>query len=238
MRYPEVDLTRLLAMLLMAIYHLSFDLAYFYGWPIPLDTTPWRALQQTTLILFLLVSGISAVLLRQKLVHSGRSVAQGFAQRGLIILVWALAITLATRITAGDAFIRFGVLHSIAVTTVILPLVLPLQEWNALIGIAIIALGWWMGGWTMGTSLLIPFGIMPPAFATLDYVPLIPWSGVILLGSAIGSLLYVRGWRSKQWHAPRWMQTLSVPGRYALAFYLMHQPVMMGILFLILGKPQ
>lgn len=216
-RYPAVDLARLLAMCTMAVYHLAFDLEYFYGWDIDLGHPAWRAAQRGTLILFLMVSGVSAALSWKRSPSSWK-----FARRALTLLTWAMVITVTTYILDPLTSIRFGVLHCIAVATFLLPLLLPFGLWNAPLGIAIILIGY-------------PFPF-PPPFQTLDYVPLFPWMGVILLGSALGHFLPMRGWRPAR-AIPQWLRTSSVLGRYSLAFYLMHQPAILVILMIVLGRP-
>ncbi len=230
-RFVEVDLARLTAMILMAVYHTAFDLHSFYGWNIDLDHPAWKIVQRGTLILFLMVSGISAVLMRQSIRNrsgeSGFAVAgtnKRFFKRGLTILFWATLITVATYFLDPQTFIRFGILHLIAVSSFILPFLLPLGIWNALIGIAIFLIG-----------MRFPF---PAPFETLDYVPILPWLGIILIGSALGHLLYVRGWRRAGWMIPKWLRTISIPGKYSLAFYLSHQPIILIILLIVLGLPQ
>ena len=245
MRHPEVDLARLTAMILMAIYHLAFDLSYFYGWQIHLEEIDWRILQRITLSLFLLVVGVSAVLMRQSVLSRSRSgeyalpateVYRKFFRRFITIGCAALLISAVTYIIDPSTFIRFGALHCIAVSMLILPLVLPLGAWNAVLGMGILLLPYWIGTHASGTNLLLPFGLMPANFSTLDFVPLFPWFGVIVIGCAIGHVLYVKKWMPERKHVPRWLERVSVPGRYSLSFYLLHQPVMMGLLILILGK--
>lgn len=259
MRYPEVDLARFLAMLLMAGYHLAFDLVTYYGYAIDLEAPLWRAWQQGTLVLFLMLVGVSGVLMRKRMKAKPRchgevpgtskpaanhrhclesmSTLRGslwlapqgdtlfyfpFFRRGLVLLCWAMVITLVTYVIDAETFIRFGILHCIAASMFLLPFLLPFGMWNAPLGIAILLIGTYA-----------PF---PPPFVTLDYVPLLPNLGWILLGAAAGHLLYVRGLRSSSWQSPAWMHSLSVPGKYALAFYLVHQPVILGILWMLL-KP-
>ena len=232
-RYPELDLARLLAMLMMAVYHTAFDLSFFYGWSIDLEKPTWVSLQKSTLILFLLVNGVSATIAWQRSHNLTK-----FFRRGLTLLFWSMIITLTTIIMSPEDYIRFGILHCIAIATLLLPFLLPLKLWNAPLGVTIILLGSRVTGRTVSTSLLLPIGFLPPIFHTLDYVPLIPWFGVILLGSAFGHVLYVRGLRPRELALAPWIHTLSTPGKYSLVFYLVHQPVILAILVVMVGLPR
>ena len=233
-RYAEIDLARLLAMLMMATYHCAFDLQEYYAWPLAVREGWWLMLQRATLILFLLVSGVSATLMRRALHARGHAnVIGAFWRRALRVLGAAMLVTIATYGFDPTTYVRFGVLHCIAVAWLMLPFLLPLGEAAAAIGLLCIGIAQLHGG-IAGSSLLIPFGFPPPSFATVDYVPLLPWLGVILIGTAIGNFLYVRDHRGA-WKMPEPLVTLSCPGRYALLFYLLHQPMILGLLRLILG---
>lgn len=220
MRYSEVDLARATAMLMMAVYHTAFDLRQFYEWNIDLDAPEWVIFQKMTLILFLMLVGVSGVLLRLK----ATTMYKTFLRRALIILLWSFVITLVTYLMDPSTAIFFGVLQCIGVSMLLLPLFLPLGLWNAPLGIAIMLLG-----------IRFP---LPAPFTTLDYVPLFPNFGFILLGAALGHLLYKHNVRPSTWRTPAWMHPLSLPGRYALAFYLVHQPIILTILALFLGWPK
>jgi uncharacterized membrane protein len=88
-----------------------------------------------------------------------------------------------------------------------------------------------------GPAFLIPFGITYNGFATLDYEPLIPWFGVVLLGVALGSVVYKDGIRhgilTRLGEMPRGFAPLCFIGRHTLIIYLVHVPVIIGVLFLL-----
>lgn len=68
---------------------------------------------------------------------------------------------------------------------------------------------------------------------TEDYVPVLPWLGVMLWGLAAGRwLLACR----PSWLAgdlPVFARPLAVLGRWSLSFYMVHQPVLIGALMLV-----
>lgn len=173
----------------------------------------------------------------------------------------ALLVSIATFIVDPETYVRFGILHLIAIATLILPLAAPLKEWNALLGLLVLTTAELLPA-SAQTTLLIPLGIPPDNFATVDYFPFLPWFGVILIGYAIGYFLYIRNlrWRKpeafsilnspafaqpslKLWPASKATagRQFSIlarwPGRHSLLLYLVHQPIILSVLHLIFGKP-
>jgi uncharacterized membrane protein len=67
-----------------------------------------------------------------------------------------------------------------------------------------------------------------------DYVPLFPWFSAILAGLAVAKIAGRAGWldRLGRLSLPRWSWPLQWAGRHSLAVYLIHQPVLIGSLWL------
>jgi uncharacterized membrane protein len=111
-------------------------------------------------------------------------------------------------------------------------------------GILIIAAGPWISSIETETHLLIPFGIRPENFSSVDYFPMIPWFGVILIGYGIGCLLYDKRLRAmgfelgKNTHSSQLLVLTAFFGRHSLLIYLIHQPIIIALLWLIIGKPK
>jgi uncharacterized membrane protein len=78
---------------------------------------------------------------------------------------------------------------------------------------------------------LLPFGIHSPSFSSFDYFPLIPWFGVFLIGSALGKSVYASKRSLLPWRLPGTF--VNTAGRHSLLIYLVHQPVIMGVLYLL-----
>src|SRR3989344_1356638 len=207
-RYPEIDMLRTLAILGMIVYHTVFDLAVFYDFDIEVFTGQWRFLARATAILFLLLVGISfAISWNKNLVGPERSgptrffVYKKYIKRGLILLAWGIAISLVTFVVDQDTYVRFGILH--------------------LIGLSMI---------------LLPLGIEPDYFASVDYFPLLPWFGVILIGLVAGQKFYIGNTRWRERYKLKAISyKLTWPGRHSLMLYLIHQPIILLILTLLLG---
>src|SRR3989344_4664048 len=123
-RYPELDALRGIAVWMMVLYHLLFDLAYFYGWQIPIYDGGWRIFARAAAILFLLLVGICFVISWERAsrlaVLAPRhdtfwNTYKKYLRRGLFIFAGGMVISLVTKIFAGDMYVRFGVLHLIGV---------------------------------------------------------------------------------------------------------------------------
>ncbi|MCC7468445.1 MAG: DUF1624 domain-containing protein, partial [Burkholderiaceae bacterium] len=84
-----------------------------------------------------------------------------------------------------------------------------------------------------GDGWLVWLGIHPPAFYSIDYTPVFPWLGVVLIGVGLGAILYPRAARRWDHEVPTLPRSpLRFLGRHSLAIYLVHQPIILGILFI------
>ena len=238
-RYPELDFARGFAILLMATYHTAFDLSQFYGWDIDVLSGGWKLLARVTATLFLVIVGMGAAVSYERTKRdapAGR--LYGCAMRFIKIGSAALLVSIATFVANPDTFVRFGILHLIAVSALILPLFAFLKERTAILGIILIALGPIVHVMRNDNPLFLPFGIRPMVFHTVDYFPMVPWFGVILIGYAGGYFLYIRRHvETPQWGVSTGSAIMTWPGRHALLLYLIHQPIIIGILWMLLGKP-
>ena len=220
---------------MMVVFHIAFDL-YFLGIaPIPANQGPWRLLAFSTATLFLLLVGISlsisSVYAGRKLTH--REFMLKYLGRGAFIFSLGLLITAVTWFFIPGGFIRFGILHLIGIAVMASPLYIRYTWPNLIAGAIIIALGSVVAG-ISGSSWLLWAGIHPPNFASIDYTPLLPWIGVVLIGVFVGKILYPQGMRRPGFSVkvPS-LRLLEYFGRHSLAIYLIHQPVIIGLIFLI-----
>ena len=80
------------------------------------------------------------------------------------------------------------------------------------------------------------FGLMTHLPVTVDYVPMLPWFGVVLIGIYLGQCL---SRLNPQSLLVRWQnqdslsRLLALGGRYSLHIYMLHQPLFLGILYII-----
>ena len=245
-RLWELDLMRTIAIGLMVVYHVAYDV-HLLAPQVALDPFDgaWRALQVTCASLFLALVGTSFWIADQRGRSrglSGVALWGGHARRGLEVLAAALLVSLATLLALGaEDAIRFGILHLIATAMlIILPLTVRLGVWNGVLGAGAVAVGvvlFESGGDVPSAALLLGFDPGDPP--GVDWYPLLPWIGASLLGVAIGSVLYPDGerspWLRRHLRAPRGAVLAGAPGRHSLPIYLVHQPVLIVLTAMILA---
>jgi uncharacterized membrane protein len=231
-RIGAIDALRGGAICAMLGYHVAFDLNWFGVFRADFNNDAlWLGLRALIVSSFLLITGTSLVLAHRVHISPRR-----YWQRIALIAVCALLVTAGSYFAFPQTFITFGILHCIALSSLLAwPLVrFPLAALFA--GLAIIAIGLQVRLPTFDAPWLNWVGFMTHKPATEDYVPLFPWLGVVLIGVAAG------GWLARQEYrplrrlsraSPRWLTWL---GRHSLLVYMVHQPVLLGILRVVLPR--
>ena len=237
-RFREIDTTRGIAILMMIVFHTVFDLHFFNIVPVTISTGFWRYFAMATASLFLLIVGISLVVshARSAAKLSGAALVKKFLYRGAGIFALGLLVTLATWLYLREGFIIFGILHLIGVSVILSLLFFRFGKYNILIGLLCIAGGFFIGN-ISGPVWLLPLGVYPASFSSVDYTPLIPWFGAVLAGMGVGEFLYAGGIRRFETpHLPdRIAEPLSFLGQHSLVIYLIHQPVIILLLAAVTG---
>lgn len=236
-RLDGVDALRGLAMLWMTVYHFCFDLNYFGFYRQDFYSNPFWTWQRTLIVsLFLFCAGIGQAI----------AVAQGqrwprFWRRWLQVTACALLVSAGSWLLYPQSFIYFGVLHGMALMLIIARLTVHWGGWLWGLGGLAIAIHF-VAGHALTTEVLAPLanafnapalnwlGLITRKPITEDYVPLLPWLGVMWWGVAGGGWLARRAAGSASWQLPPALQPLATLGRWSLSYYMLHQPVMMGAL--------
>lgn len=212
----------------MVAYHFCFDLRYFgvTHWDFEHDVR-WIAARSAILSSFLLTAGVSAVL-----ANAQPSPLTPWLRHIAIIAGAALLVTAGSYVLFPQSFIWFGVLHAIAVSLFVARPLIDRPRASALAGIVVIVVGIMLSAPAFDNRSLGWLGFMTHKPVTEDYVPLFPWTGMLLLGVAAGhALAHNRfGVLAPLGRAPRALRFL---GRHSLAVYLIHQPLLLGALQLV-----
>jgi uncharacterized membrane protein len=156
----------------------------------------------------------------------------------------ALLVSLATIPMFPRSWISFGVLHGMAAMLLVLRLLgarLPPARLAraplAFAGLALVAgVAWMLPHWVRSdffdTRLTNWVGLVTRLPPTEDYVPVLPWLGMMLAGYLLASLLLVHGRAALAGPVPAVVRPLAVLGRWSLSFYMLHQPILIGSLLL------
>lgn len=230
-RRQAIDVYRGVAILAMAAYHATWDLNYYGIIEVGIGVDAlWFTIQRSILTAFLLLVGAGLWL-----AHRNGIDWRKFWKREALLVAAALGVSAVTWFQFGAYFAYFGVLHAIALSSLLaLPLVrAPL--WAA-IGVAIVFL-FLPAVFTadlFNTPWLAWIGFFTAVPETADLVPMFPWFGVVLIG-LIGMRL-LEAAPALTWSSPAlWARGVAWIGRWSLIIYLVHQPLLFGIITPIAG---
>lgn len=233
-RLDVVDLARGIALLAMFVFHFAYDLSYFGLIETHVPSEPgWRWFARLIAGSFLTLVGISLVLAtRHGLNH------RAYLKRLAMVVAAAALVTLGTFVFMRQSFIFFGILHQVALASVLaLPFLrLPVM---AVAGTAVLvfALPHLVSHPLLDEPLLAWLGLSQVPIATADFVPVFPWFGCVLGGIILArlGLPALEASRLGRWRAGALPTRIAVwGGRHSLLVYLVHQPVFIGALMLAL----
>jgi uncharacterized membrane protein len=220
-----LDVARTVAVFGMVIYHFTFDLGMF-GF---IDgNTPvtgfWAVFARSVAGSFVALAGFSLFLSHQRSIKWG-----AFWRRMGILVGCAALITLGTYFAMPQQFIFFGILHSIALAS-LLGLAFLRLPWavTLLVAAAVLAVPQFYRDVAFDTPWLLWVGLAPGFPQTMDYEPMFPWFGAFLLGMSAAQLMLSRGPLVRK-AAPPLMARVTWIGRHSLVIYLVHQPVIIGL---------
>lgn len=230
-RLEAIDLARGAALAAMAVYHFAWDLEFFgYAPPGMTAEGGWKLFARAIATSFLFLVGVSLWL-----AHGRGFRLKPFLKRLAMVAAAAAAISLVTWLVVPGGFIFFGILHQIALASVLglpfLRLPVPLTLAAAVLVAAAPHFArhaffdhpalWWVG-----LSSVNP--------RSNDYVPLFPWFAAVLAGIAAARMADAVGLFSRMAGRAfaRWTRPVQLAGRHSLAVYLLHQPALIGSLWL------
>lgn len=237
-RFGSIDALRGVAVVWMTVYHLCFDLNHFGYLKQNFYLDPFWTWQRAAIVsLFLFTAGLGQAIA----VHQGQRWPR-FWRRWGQVAACALLVTAGSYWMYPQSFIYFGVLHGMALMLIIMRLTAGWGSWLWVLGGLAIAMQFvatyvhsiGAGAEFLNEKSLNWLGLISRKPVTEDYVPLLPWLGVMWWGMAMGT------WALHQ--RPHWfkpapgsdrglvMRGLAWLGRWSLSYYMLHQPVLIGLL--------
>lgn len=231
-RIALIDIARTLALLGMALFHLTFDLEMF-GF-LPPGTVampgPWAYFARLVAGSFIFLAGVSLVL-----AHGDGIRWHAFLRRLGILVLAALAITVGTYAVMPDAFVFFGILHAIAAFSVIGLMFLRMPPLITLaVAAAVFTLPWVWTHPVFQAPALLWLGLAPVPPRAMDFEPLFPWLAPFLAGMALTKAAKASSlWPILSRPSGPLLHRLTWPGRHSLVVYLVHQPILIGLVWVM-----
>ena len=217
MRIDELDSLRATALVMMLVLNFVTDLNHF-GIMNTETGDQWWWMARIAASLFVGISGVSYFLAHR--LEYDFTKTSGRTKR---LIFWAFVITIITYIFEPSAYVRFGVLHLLALASIVAFPVARKPEFALGIGLILLIIP------LSSNSNLVWLGLRETGFLAVDYFPLNPWLGIFFIGLALASRIYPEG---KPLTEIQWPEKWLWFGRNTLTIYVIHQPILIGLLIL------
>ncbi|MDS1029790.1 heparan-alpha-glucosaminide N-acetyltransferase [Bacillota bacterium LX-D] len=219
-RIWEIDFFRGVAIVLMVIFHLIYDLKEFYHYPLNYEEGFFYYIGKAAASLFIFLCGVSS------------SLSHNNFHRGLKLLLLGFLITIVTAIFVPGSNIIFGILHFLGLSVLLYPFFYPLPPAViVLIGFFCIGIGTYLPKVVTTHNFFAPLGLTSARFYSADYYPLFPWLGLFLFGAAWGKMKYSQGKSLFRFQLKS--DFFQILGRHSLLIYVLHQPLLLAVLYLL-----
>ncbi|MFC2143703.1 DUF1624 domain-containing protein [Candidatus Aenigmatarchaeota archaeon] len=234
-RFWEIDTLRGIAIIKMILSNFIFDLIIFTSFSDELLTSFFMF--PLASIIFMSLMGISLSISYSRVQNKGKKVIyKKYLRRGGKVFGLGLIITIITFLFLPEGMIWFGVLHFVGLGIILLIPTLRYKKAHLIGGIIIVIVGILLWGMFFDFPWLLWLGLKPMGFYTFDYFPVLPWIGVSMIGLFVGKTLYPGA--KRKYNVPEVnnvvVRFFSMIGRKSLYIYLIHQPVLVGIIYLYL----
>jgi len=217
LRIDELDSLRATALVMMLVLNFVTDLNHF-GIMNTETGDQWWWMARIAASLFVGISGVSYFLAHR--LEYDFTKTSGRTKR---LIFWAFVITIITYIFEPSAYVRFGVLHLLALASIVAFPVARKPEFALGIGLILLIIP------LSSNSNLVWLGLRETGFLAVDYFPLNPWLGIFFIGLALASRIYPEG---KPLTEIQWPEKWLWFGRNTLTIYVIHQPILIGLLVL------
>jgi uncharacterized membrane protein len=215
----------------MIVFHTAWDLSFLKLIATPVASDPaWQAFAMTIAGSFLALVGVGLVL-----AHGEGVRWRGFARRLGLVALSAAGVSAATAVAFPDTFIFFGILHMIAVGSVLaLPFLRAPLLLTAAAALVVFVLPWLYRSPALDGRPLAWIGLAEAPPPSNDFEPVFPWLALVLIGIVAARVVLASPWREwfGRWQARgRLSRLLAWAGRRSLVIYLVHQPILLAVLY-------
>ena len=222
-RVLSLDILRGLAVFLMILYHLSFDLNYFNFLSLDLNNQIfWKLFRYLIIFLFLFSFGYSMIL------SSYISSTKKILKRIAILFTLASTITIVTYFIFPKSWIYFGILHFILLAYIYAQFLIKLKPITLLAIVIVLYILYFLG--FLHTSFIYETlkELLHLPSKSEDLVRFFPWFNIVLIGMAFAKYKVLEKINIKYE-----LKYLKILGQNALLVYMIHQPILFGIIFLL-----
>lgn len=204
----------------MVVFHFIYDLNEFVNININYESGFWYYIGKIAAILFIVVSGVSSNFSKNKMKNAVK------------LLGYGILVSVATYFVFKDMYVRFGILHFLAIMT-LSSIFLNRLNLLSLFLIQSFSLFFYILSERIriDTFWLIPFGFKYYGFTTVDYYPIFPYIIFYILGIFIYRFIYSKGKRILQFEIKS--NIIELVSKKSLAIYILHQPILLVIIFII-----
>lgn len=219
-RIWEIDFLRGIALILMIIFHLVYDLKEFFEYNLSYNQGVYMYIGKISGSLFILISAVSCSFSRNNFKRAGK------------FLGVAVIITLVSSMHNPAYSIKFGIMHFLGMSILLYPVLAKQNKYLlAILGTAIIGLGQYFGPIPATNNYLFLFNLTSTTWVSTDYYPLFPWFGVFIYGIILGKVFYSwnEGLNSRVYRN----NIIVFLGRHTLVVYLIHQPLLLLMISVI-----
>ena len=238
-RFWEIDFLRGFAIILMIFFHILYDLNFFSIANFRIYSGILLYIARLSASIFVVLVGISLSISYSRVENRLKTndIIMKFIKRGLKTLILGVVISVITWFYIPRGFVVFGILHFIGLSIILSLIFIRYRYINIIFGSFFIIVGLYLKTLTFNFNILIPLGFIPNNFWTIDYFPLFPWFGIILIGISIGNLIYPnfnRKYEIKDLSKNLFVKSFCFLGRNSLFIYFLHQPIIIGLIMIFL----
>ena len=235
-RSQLIDGLRATAVIAMMVYHFGWDLGEFgFVDRVAVNTGYWKIFAQLVGVSFLMISGLSFWIFVAKGLNLHK-----FFTRFAILLGAALAVTVGTRIFAGDAFVFFGILHLLAACSIMGLLIFRFPSWSLFcLAISLVLIPQYFASAFYEPRYLSWTGLYNSFTGSVDFYGFMPWSAAYVFGFAFAKL-WIGKRKDSLWSSSNVFsesnknfisQSFFWIGRNSLLVYIIHQPILIGLIY-------